>query len=421
MKEELKLQRALQKKIESYKGTDHYNNSKTGQNKLKRTLDLLSGTNPEVLTQLGVETVPEAPYKALNYVRSKDLKIVKNTEIFDLTGKGKLTGHHGTPASLLRALQVMDDDAKEYVFKYLADSKIKHGMDPDGILALDKERVHGSVAHGGDFTGKRTGASLEPIPGESGPAFIKRLKGAYNIQMDMNEKAFIDPLTDDWQGAMRGASDGLDMPDLDLNSTTTPSAQRTEATKILKPSAQQVRQVVQSNPGNPEAIRRETAKIVQNTPRTPAQNKRLLNIQQNYTPSPKSISPALRIGRALSFVPLLGIVDSIKNSANAAMKGDVPGAIAHGVGGAVGEIPLVGDAAVESVSGTPVADGTLSGHKRAQLEAPSYYGKKGPDLTTPEQNQRAQVLRKDPGQERGYETIQRVATSLRDRLKSLFK
>lgn len=364
MKEELKFTRALQDKIASYKGTPHYNNSKTGETKRKRTLDLLSGTNPEVLTKLGVTEIPDSPYEAMNSVRSKDLKIVKDTEIFDLTGKGKLTGHHGTPASLLRALQVMDDDEREYVFKSLADLEIKHGMDPEGILALDSSKVHGKIAHGGDFTGRRTGAYLEPIPGESGPEFMKRLQGAYNIQMDMNEAALADTLTQDWQGAMRGASEGLGISDLDLNSVTTPSEQRKAATKVLKPSAKQVRQIVQSNPGNPLAIQQQTSELVRSTPLTRRQQQQLLSIKDNMLTSPSSMSNARRFGRAAKWLPVAGAVAGFGQAGMAASQGDYAGAAAHGIGALVGEVPIVGDVAVESVAGSPVADGTLQSNLR---------------------------------------------------------
>jgi hypothetical protein len=360
MKEELKFTRALQNKIASYKGTPHYNNSKTAEVKRKRTLDLLSGTNPEVLTELGITGIPDSPYEAMNSVRSKDLKIVKNTEIFDLTGKGKLTGHHGTPASLLRALQVMDDDAREYVFKSLADLEIKHGMDPEGILALDSSKVHGKIAHGGDWTGKRTGAFLEPIPGESGPDFMKRLQGAYNIQMDMNERALADTLTQDWQGAMRGASEGLGISDLDLNSVTTPSDQRTAATKVLKPSAKQVREIVQANPGNPLAIQQQTSELIKNTPLTRRQQQQLLSIKDNMITSPSSMSNARRFGRAAKWIPAAGLIAGFGQAGHAVSQGDYAGAAAHGVGAVVGEIPVVGDVIVDSVAGTGLADGTLN-------------------------------------------------------------
>ena len=143
LKDGLKFQKRLKEKIESYRKTQHYSESKTGAGKTNRSLDLLMGTNPEVLESLGVDTIPNAPEEAMNLVRNQDLKIVKATEIFDLTGEGKLTGHHGTPASLLRAVGALELDDQDYVFQHLKDLGIKHGLDPEGILALEGKRVHG--------------------------------------------------------------------------------------------------------------------------------------------------------------------------------------------------------------------------------------------------------------------------------------
>ena len=66
------------------------------------------------------------------------------------------------------------------------------------------------------------------------------------------------------------------------------------------------------------------------------------------------------------------------------------------------------------ISGGAFADGTETGMARDQAVRPSYYGKNGPDLTTPQQSNRAALLRKDPSQERGYETIQRVGGQVMD-------
>ena len=297
LKDGLKFQNRLKEKIESYRKTQRYADSKTGNTKTTRTLDLLMGTNPEVLEGLGIDSIPDDPEKAMNSVRNKDIKIVKDTEIFDLKGNGKLTGHHGTPASLLRAVGALELDDQDYVFNYLKDLGIKHGMDPEGILALEGKRVHGKVAHGGDWSGRRTGAFLDPKPGESGKDFIKRFESAYNIQMDQNERAIADSLTQDWQGAMRGAADGLDVPELDINSTTTPAGQRRDLTKILQPSASEVKAIVESNAGNPDQIRKATEQIVRNTPITTQRQSLLKDLRANVKASPTNITPGQRFGR----------------------------------------------------------------------------------------------------------------------------
>ena len=111
--------------------------------------------------------------------------------------------------------------------------------------------------------------------------------------------------------------------------------------------------------------------------------------------------------KALSLVPIAGGIDALSRSAAAAQKGDYATAAVNVGEAIVGELPG-GDAVIESVIGTGVADGTVKGQQRDRAARPSYYGKKGPDLTTPEQSNRAALLRKDPTQERGYETLGRV-------------
>ena len=65
----------------------------------------------------------------------------------------------------------------------------------------------------------------------------------------------------------------------------------------------------------------------------------------------------LRWGTA---VPLAGAVIGFGQAGHAASQGDYAGAVAHSVGAVVGEVPIVGDVAVESVAGSPVADGELA-------------------------------------------------------------
>jgi len=108
---------------------------------------------------------------------------------------------------------------------------------------------------------------------------------------------------------------------------------------------------------------------------------------------------ALRWGTA---VPLAGAVIGFGQAGHAASQGDYAGAVAHSVGAVVGEVPIVGDVAVESVAGSPVADGTLEGQQRLQQQIKQ---------KEQEKTNRQEVLRKDPTQERGYETIGRVINS----------
>ena len=410
LKEGLKFQKRLREKIESYRKTEHYGKSKTGKAKTTRSLDLLNGTNPEVLQSLGVDTVPDAPEEAMNLVRNQDLKIVKATEIFDVTGEGKHTGHHGTPASLLRAVGVLDPDDQDYVFNTLKDWGIKHGMDPGGILAIEGKRVHGKIAHGGDWTGRRTGAFLDPKPGESGKDFIKRFEGAYNIQMDQNERAIADSLTQDWQGAMRGAADGLDVPELDINSTTTPASQRSDLTKILKPSAKEVKAIVESNAGNPAQIRKATEQIVRNTPITKHRQGLVEELRRTSTASPTNITPGQRFGRKG-----LGKLASKVPVAGGILAGGLTLLNGGGVEAAVGDFID----AENPLDGGALADGTVTGWGADERNRPLHYGKNGPNVPRPGQREHAERLRINPTSERGYETIARKVTDTFNHVKSL--
>ena len=114
------------------------------------------------------------------------------------------------------------------------------------------------------------------------------------------------------------------------------------------------------------------------------------------------------VRKGAKWLPLLGIGAAVTDAGSAFAKGNTAEGVAHLVGGAVGEVPVFGDVAVESATGTPTADGTVTGQQRLRAERPTDYGAAGPNLTTPQQSNRAALLRKDPSQERGYETIQRV-------------
>ena len=108
---------------------------------------------------------------------------------------------------------------------------------------------------------------------------------------------------------------------------------------------------------------------------------------------------ALRFGAA---VPFAGAVIGFGQAGHAASQGDYAGAAAHTVGAVVGEVPIFGDVAVETFTGTSVADGGLDGQQRLQQQIKQ---------KEQEKINRQEVLRKDPTQERGYETIGRVINS----------
>ena len=111
--------------------------------------------------------------------------------------------------------------------------------------------------------------------------------------------------------------------------------------------------------------------------------------------------------KAAALAPLAGLGISLGSAAQAAQKGDYMGASGHLIEGAVGEVPVVGDAAVEAAQGSPLADGTVTGREQELKNNPTYYGRKGPNVPTPAQSQRAAELRVNPQAERGYETLGR--------------
>ena len=76
-------------------------------------------------------------------------------------------------------------------------------------------------------------------------------------------------------------------------------------------------------------------------------------------PSGGNIRVLTKFGTA---IPLAGLGIGLGQAAVAAQQKDIPGAVAHTVGAFVGEFPVVGDAIVETVTGTGLADGTLEGN-----------------------------------------------------------
>lgn len=96
------------------------------------------------------------------------------------------------------------------------------------------------------------------------------------------------------------------------------------------------------------------------------------------------------LGKAAKFAPLAGLGIALGNAAQAAQQGDFMGAAGHVIEGVVGEVPVVGDVAVDAAQGSPVADGTIEGAERTQLQIqqrrdknPSQHGLQGPDVPRP--------------------------------------
>jgi hypothetical protein len=124
--------------------------------------------------------------------------------------------------------------------------------------------------------------------------------------------------------------------------------------------------------------------------------------------------------KALSAFPLAPLAAGLLSSGQAFAEGNVAEGVAEATGAIVGEVPIVGDALVSTVEGTPVADGTVTGWNRDRLLNPLHYGKKGPNVPRPGQREKIERLKANPSSERGYETIQRVVTDGWNGLKQLF-
>jgi hypothetical protein len=177
MDDKAKFHSELLKRIQEWEGTESFAASNTGRSKLTRTVQLLAGTSPEVLVDvLGITKIPKDPKDAMNVVRNMDIATVRALEVFATKGKGKQVGHHLTPGNILGKHLLDMSPADRYdVYKGLLDMGRQHGMDPRQIVPL-LDDIHFEKAHGGDFSGKKTGALLEVVKGERGVDFLKQHK-----------------------------------------------------------------------------------------------------------------------------------------------------------------------------------------------------------------------------------------------------
>lgn len=111
---------------------------------------------------------------------------------------------------------------------------------------------------------------------------------------------------------------------------------------------------------------------------------------------PKVVTPegwtrrARGVRKGATLLPLAGLGIALGSAAQAAQKGDYMGAAGHLIEGAVGEVPVVGDVAVDAAQGSPVADGTIAGANRTAIQMqqhralkPTQHGYHGPDVPKP--------------------------------------
>lgn len=268
-KERLDFHTALVNKIKEWEGTEDFSAGSTNRQKLNRSLNLLLGTNPDVLVDFfDINTVPDNPREAMNLIRGADLKTLKDVEIFRLKGLGdKLVGHHEVAANTLGVhLNNMSPSDRLDVYKGMLDLGQKHGMDPRQIMTIP-DAIHRTVAHGGDFKGIKTGAMLPLVINERGVDFLKRFESSINLQLGMGRKALADPSTQSWKAAMKGAAQGLGLPDENmLFDMETPLPIKGAASDVLAPLATDVKGIVQAEGATPEIITSQTKELVQRTP-----------------------------------------------------------------------------------------------------------------------------------------------------------
>ena len=107
------------------------------------------------------------------------------------------------------------------------------------------------------------------------------------------------------------------------------------------------------------------------------------------SPTPRKF-PNRLVGKGATLFPLAGLGIALGSAAQAAQKGDYMGAAGHLIEGVAGEVPVVGDVAVDAAQGLPVADGTLEGARQTALQIqqsravnPSKHGMMGPDVPRP--------------------------------------
>lgn len=268
-KESIAWQTALSNKIKEWEKTEDFAAGRTNKQKLNRTLNLLLGSDPDVvIDMLGGDFVPDDPRQAMNLIRSLDLKTLKAMEILPLTGKGnKLVGHHGIAAVTLQNLRNMPPAERLKVYKGLSSMGQRYGMDPQQIFLI-ADKIHESLAHGGDFKGKKTGVNLPYIVGETGDEFLRRFEGPIERQLSDLKKAVDSGETQSYYRAINALEDNLQLPRNTLTNPDTPINLKGAATKLFEPIANPVRdivnrggdieggvgQVIQSTSLNPKAL-----------------------------------------------------------------------------------------------------------------------------------------------------------------------
>lgn len=389
MTEAEEFQNRLLQKIEEWRNTPDFKAGSSNRQKLERSANLVAGTQPEILVELfgPSASIPDENRKAMQMVRTMDEKTLNALQIFTLTGQQtKLVGHHEVPANILgQHLRKMPVEARIEIFRNLYDRGIRSGMDPKQIRLLPA-MVHYTIAHGGDFSGKKTGALLPVIEGESVNAFLKRFDKALDVTFEMAQEAADAPLTQAWNAAMRGATEGIGIgTDIPLGAPETPMEFRALATKALKPIASKVQTAVLENLDDPARIQETVAELTktegavkpqlieQLQQQAPAARQEIFDFKNGNThlkfqapklqiPTPTIETPQfsnrLIASKASRFIPGVGLASGLAAVGERAMAGDLQGAAGEGIAAVVGEVPIAGDALVMAAEGTAAGAGS---------------------------------------------------------------
>lgn len=398
MTEAEEFQNRLLQKIEEWRNTEDFKKSTSAKQKLERSANLVAGTQPEILVELlgPSASIPDENRKAMQMIRTMDEKTLNALQIFTLTGQQtKLVGHHEVPANILgQHLRKMPVKARIEIFRNLYERGIRSGMDPKQIRLLPA-MVHYTIAHGGDFSGRKTGALLPVIEGESVDAFLKRFDKALDVTFEMAKKAADAPLTQAWNAAMRGATEGIGIgTDIPLGAPETPMEFRALATKAFKPISTEVQTSVLQNLDDPAKIQATVAELTktegainpklveQIQQQAPAARQAVLDfnnlnaslkfeapeiptpIQGIETPQfPNRLMGGAR--RAAGVLPFAGAIAGTFVAGGQALAGDIEGAKVTAFETAAGEVPVVGDI----FTADPTASGTLEGAQQQALRA----------------------------------------------------
>ena len=176
--------------------------------------------------------------------------------------------------------------------------------------------IHESIAHEGDFTGRKTGVNLPYIAGETGDEFLKRFEAPMKQQLAALEQAVAAGETQSYYQAINAVEDQLQIPRGTLVDPNTPLPVRDAATKLLRPTASQIREVVNAG----ENITERTTDILKQTPLKPKALSNFFDLSQ----AAGIIKAVPKAGLAGGALTLAGLGLDAKAATDINKKGETP-------------------------------------------------------------------------------------------------